>query len=615
MRENAPECNIMFIGFVASVLMGASMPLYAILFGEVIGVLSNPDNDEAMKDARYYAFLFIGAGVGAGIAAFLQASMFGIAGEQLTLRMRRKTFAAMLRQEISWYDRDENNTGTLTSRLSGDAASMQGASGSRVGTVTQALTTLTMAFSLALYYSWRLGLVTTSFVPLILLSSYIEAKIIFGKNVLATNKIAEANKVVIEAITNIRTVAGLRKEKKFHDIYATQMVQPHQLTLKKSHVRGILFGFAQSLIFFAYAACMYYGGTLMEDEIMLAKDVFKVAEALILGTMMVGQAIAFAPNYNMAMVASARIFNLLDRVPEIDAYSEEGDTVVRRKNTLFRMSPMLPDDIHALIVNSFCSPNVNFFYRQASVRGDVCFRGVHFHYPTRPTAKILNGLNLDVVHGRTVALVGESGCGKSTCIALLERFYDPTAGEVRLDEAPLPSLKVASLRKAFSLVSQEPVLFDRTIAENIAYGDNSRPSIPMAEIITAARKANIHDFISKLPHGYETSVGSMGSQLSGGEKQRVAIARALISNPEILLLDEATSALDATSEKVVQQALDAAQEGRTCLVIAHRLSTIVNADVIFVFRGGHVVESGTHQELIKLQGVYYHLYNRAKLQA
>jgi ABC-type multidrug transport system fused ATPase/permease subunit len=219
---------------------------------------------------------------------------------------------------------------------------------------------------------------------------------------------------------------------------------------------------------------------------------------------------------------------------------------------------------------------------------------------------VLKGLNLKVEQGQTIALVGSSGCGKSTTVQLLERFYDSLEGKVHLDGADITSLNVAWLRTQMGIVSQEPVLFDYSIRENIAYGDNSR-EVPMHEIIEAAKQANIHSFIESLPNGYDTPVGDKGTQLSGGQKQRVAIARALLRNPKILLLDEATSALDTESEKIVQDALDRAQQGRTSIVIAHRLSTIVNADCIYVFHSGKIVEQGTHSELMALKGRYYRL--------
>jgi len=287
--------------------------------------------------------------------------------------------------------------------------------------------------------------------------------------------------------------------------------------------------------------------------------------------MMVGQTMAFAPNYNKAKVSGARIVRLLDRKPKIDS-----------------------------------SPSVGLQIRNSV--GSVLFDKVAFSYPTRPTAKILRSLSYGVAPGQSIALVGPSGCGKSTCIQLILRYYDPHSGTVKFDEQDVAGLNVDALRSQMAIVAQEPALFDRTIAQNIAYGDNSK-HIQMDEIISAAKQANIHSFIASLPSGYETRVGEMGTQLSGGQKQRVAIARALIRRPKLILLDEATSALDTESEQVVQAALDAAAEGRTSITIAHRLSSIQNVDRIIVINQGQLYESGTHEELLQKQGLYFRLWN------
>ncbi|XP_010631199.1 ATP-dependent translocase ABCB1-like isoform X4 [Fukomys damarensis] len=238
------------------------------------------------------------------------------------------------------------------------------------------------------------------------------------------------------------------------------------------------------------------------------------------------------------------------------------------------------------------------------LEGDVTFSDVVFKYPTRPDIPVLQGLSLQVKKGQTLALVGSSGCGKSTAVQLLERFYDPLAGTVLVDGKEIQQLNVQWLRAQLGIVSQEPILFDCSIGENIAYGDNSR-TVSQEEIVKAAKEANIHQFIKSLPDKYNTRVGDKGTQLSGGQKQRIAIARALVRQPRILLLDEATSALDTESEKVVQEALDKAREGRTCIVIAHRLSTIQNADVIVVIQNGRVKEHGTHQQLLAQKGIYF----------
>ena len=286
-----------------------------------------------------------------------------------------------------------------------------------------------------------------------------------------------------------------------------------------------------------------------------------------------GNAFAFTGNLNTALLAAARIFNLLDRKPKID-------------------------------------PNPNRGHKLDQIEGNVTFTDGDFSYPARKDIRILNKLNLSIKKGQQIALVGESGCGKSTVLQLIQRLYDLSKGDLALEGQNIGCLSVPSVRSKLGIVSQEPVLFDRTIRENIQYGDNER-NVSMEEVVEAARKANIHEFVAALPQGYETRVGVHGGQLSGGQKQRVAIARVLTRDPKILLLDEATSALDTESERVVQEALERAQAKRTCITIAHRLTTIKSADRIFVIDCGQVVECGSHGELMQKQGSYFNLWNNS----
>jgi ATP-binding cassette subfamily B (MDR/TAP) protein 1 len=273
--------------------------------------------------------------------------------------------------------------------------------------------------------------------------------------------------------------------------------------------------------------------------------------------------------------AAQELKELFDRKPSIDTWSPDGESV-------------------------------------EAVSGTVEFRDVHFRYPTRPEQPVLRGLNLSVKPGQYIALVGASGCGKSTTIALLERFYDPLAGGIYVDGKEISSLKINEYRSFIALVSQEPTLYQGTIRENVLLGAD-REDVPESEIEFACREANIYDFIQSLPDGFNTVVGSKGSMLSGGQKQRIAIARALLRDPKILLLDEATSALDSESEHVVQAALDKAAKGRTTIAVAHRLSTIQKADIIYVFDQGVIVESGDHSELMKKGGRYSELVSLQSL--
>lgn len=293
---------------------------------------------------------------------------------------------------------------------------------------------------------------------------------------------------------------------------------------------------------------------------------------LIFGSVTLGKISTLVPDIGAAKLAAARIFELLDSPTMIDPISEMG-------------SPL------------------------EVVNGKVDVQKLKFEYPSRPDVPVLHGLSLAVKPGQTLALVGKSGCGKSTLVGLLERFYDPRSGSIQIDDKELRLVNVQNLRGHMSIVSQEPDLFNRTIFENICYGC-AHNGAPISEkmVIEAAMEANAHDFIMSLPMQYDTVVGPHGDKLSGGQKQRIAIARSLIRKPRLLLLDEATSALDADSERLCQEALDRASAGRTTIMIAHRLSTIKSADCIAVFSRGTIVETGTHEELLKIpDGHYYDL--------
>ncbi|TKS67246.1 Multidrug resistance protein 1 [Collichthys lucidus] len=372
-----------------------------------------------------------------------------------------------------------------------------------------------------------------------------------------------------EALANIRTIAGLAKENSFVESYEEKLEPPYKSAKKRANVYGLCFGFAQSVIFMANAAAFGYGGYLVSAEGLHYKMVFRVISAVVVSGTTLGRASSFTPGYAKAKSAAARLFELLDRVPKISMSHTEGE-------------------------------------KWENFRGEIKFINCKFTYPTRPDVQVLNDLAVSVNPGQTLAFVGSSGCGKSTSVQLLERFYDPDDGQVLIDGRPSLRVNVPFLRSQIGIVSQEPVLFGCSIAENIQYGDNTR-SVSMEEIVEAAKKAYLHDFVMSLPNKYETQVGVHGSQLSRGQKQRVAIARAIVRNPKILLLDEATSALDTESEKIVQCALDESMKGRTCIVIAHRLSTIQKADIIAVMSNGAVIERGTHDKLMAEKGAYYKL--------
>lgn len=383
-----------------------------------------------------------------------------------------------------------------------------------------------------------------------------------------------------EATSAIRTVASLTREQDVWDHYHEQLEEQGKKSLRSVLKTSLLYAASQSFMFLAIALGFWYGGKLIGSGEYGLFQFFVCFSAVIFGAQSAGVIFSFAPDMSKSRGAASELKTLYERQPTIDTWSTAGKTLDK-------------------------------------VEGLIEFRDVHFRYATRPEVPVLRGISLTVKPGEYVALVGASGCGKSTSVGLVERFYDPLSGTITLDGHDISTLNINSYRSHIALVSQEPTLYQGTIRENILLGTataTDSATISDATLETACRNANIWNFISSLPDGLGTDLGNKGVMLSGGQKQRVAIARALLRDPKVLLLDEATSALDSESEKVVQAALDQAAKGRTTISIAHRLSTIQRADRIYVFEGGRVVESGRHQQLLARRGRYWELVQMQSLE-
>ncbi|XP_069110403.1 phosphatidylcholine translocator ABCB4-like isoform X2 [Argopecten irradians] len=393
MRLNSPEWYLIVIGCIASLLFGGVQPCFAIIFSSIITVFGNTDYSYQETEIRKYVLILIGIGLGALIALSLQSYMFGKSGENLTMRLRKMAFEAMLRQDMSYFDDPKNSTGALTTRLATEASEVHGAAGITIGKAIEALANIGTAIIIGMIYGWKLTLVILAFIPLMAVSAGLRMKILTG--VAGKNKLAleEAGKIATEAIENMRTVAGLSMEDKIFVLYIKSLEQPYREAIRKCHLTGLAFSVSQAMLYYAYAAAFYFGAYLIRENETEFGDVFRVFSAIVFGGMALGQASSFAPDASKAKVAASHIFALLDRVPKIDSESEDG------------------------------SKPVNFTSK-------ISFGNTKFSYPSRPNVQVLQGLTLEVSSGETLALVGTSGCGKSTTVQLIEKFYDSDEGSV-----------------------------------------------------------------------------------------------------------------------------------------------------------------------------------------
>ncbi|KAI6010757.1 P-loop containing nucleoside triphosphate hydrolase protein [Pisolithus orientalis] len=567
---NSDGYHLYIIGALAAMTTGMGFPVFAIIYGNAISGFSQTD-PSARRHAGDMNALFFVVAIVSGIATGIQNYVFTVAASNLTTKLRSLTFRAILRQDIQFFDRTENNTGALTSSVNDNPQKVEGLAGVTLGTIIQSITTLVGGSVVGLAYAWQPALVGMACVPLVFSAGFVHLRVVVLKD--QQNKAAhdDSAKLACEAAGAIRTVASLTREDDCLKLYSSSLEEPLRNSNRSAIWSSLIYAFSQSSTFWVIALVFWYGSRLASNLEISITNFFTALVGVTLGAMQAGGVFSFAPDMSSARGAGAAIIKLLDSTPEIDAEATEGLTFEGR-----------------------------------SVDGQIRLADIHFRYPTRPTVTVLRGLNLTVAPGTYVALVGASGCGKSTVIQLIERFYDPLAGQVLLDGQPITEFNIQDYRKQIALVSQEPTLYAGTIRFNVLLGAIKPASeVTQEEIEDVCRDANILDFIQSLPDGFDTEVGGKGSQLSGGQKQRIAIARALLRNPKVLLLDEATSALDSASEKVVQEALDRAAKGRTTIAIAHRLSTIQNADCIYFIKEGRVSEAGTHDELLALRRDYY----------
>ncbi|KAH7660063.1 Xenobiotic-transporting ATPase protein [Dioscorea alata] len=545
---SSPEWKQVLLGILSSIFSGGVQPLYSYLLGSVISTFFLKDHKEIKNKMKTYSLIFLGLSIFSLFINILQHYNIGAMGEYITKRLREKMLSKILTFDVSWFDRNENSTGAICSRLTNDANAVRSLVGDGMALLIQAFSTVVIACAVGLVIAWRLALVMIAVQPLVIMSCWARKMLLKNMSTKSIKAQAESSKLASEAVSNFRTVTAFSSQDHILHLFEKAQEDPLRESVKQSWYAGFGLGVARSLTIGIWALDFWYGGKLVSHGDITIKALLKTFFVL------------FRTGYVIA-----------------DASSMTSDIA------------KCGDAVDSLIGNV-----------------DIC--DIDFAYPTRPDIVIFKNFSLSIQAQKSTALVGQSGSGKSTIIGLIERFYDPLRGTIEIDGRNIKAYHLRELRQHIALVGQEPTLFAGTIKENIKYGSEKATE---AEVEAAARVANAHDFISCLKDGYRTWCGDRGVQLSGGQKQRIAIARAVLKNPTILLLDEATSALDSQSEKMVQEALERVMIGRTSVVVAHRLSTIQNCDLIAVLEKGMIVEKGNHGSLIAKgpSGSYFSLVN------
>ncbi|KAK9365075.1 P-loop containing nucleoside triphosphate hydrolase protein [Lipomyces kononenkoae] len=565
-----PEKRLNLFALMFTIIMAAGYPYLSTVYSNSVDALGElPDESRMNSRLLQYNITYLIMGAIELICPIMAVGLFSYSGQRLVRRIRMRTLRQIIRQDISFFDRTENTAGALTSAISKDSAAIEGLSGATLGQIISSFIMIFGGIGVALGVALQLAAVTSPCVPLLLGAGFYRFYLLAKHQERVKLGYSRSSSYACEAASSIKTVASLTREEDVIATYASALDHLYHVGRRQNGKSAALYGTAQSLVYLIQCLMFWYGSTLVRTQGYSVFMFFVAVISIVNGSQNGSIVFSYALDMARAYEAAGNIRRLYEKEPLIDSWSAEG---------------IVPQN----------------------VEGNIDFKNVHFRYPTRLQVPVLRGLNLSIKKGQYVALVGASGCGKSTTIGLIERFYNPLSGQVLLDGEDITSLNINAYRSHIALVQQEPTLYSGSVRENVKYGSLDL-DISDEKMIEACKQANIHDFIMSLPDGYDTLCGSKGSLFSGGQKQRIAIARALIRDPKVLLLDEATSALDNESERIVQGALDNAAKGRTTIAIAHRLSTIQNADIIYVFENGRILESGSHQELLANKMKYYEL--------
>jgi ATP-binding cassette subfamily B (MDR/TAP) protein 1 len=526
--------------------------------------------------ALYYIYL----GVGQFVVTTVYTIVFTHIGNKVVSRTREIYLRTLLHQPMKFYD--EKGAGEITAGLSVDFNVIQTAISNVIPEIIANLASFVAGVAIMFGESWKLALVALSVIVAVILAGAAPARLVTRESARAADAISASAGVAEESISSIRTTLAFGLQEPLISRFDIHQLKAQVASTKAKQGIGFIIAAVTGLLGLGYGLIFWQGSRfLVRGDITMARLV-SVIYALIISTLSISTLPPRLDKLAVAKTAASNVFLIIQSSPP--SYS----------------------------VRCGSRPEKDW-------DGSVTFQDVSLAYPSRPDVTIMKGFSAHITAGKTTAIVGSSGSGKSSIISLLERFYDPSGGVILVDGRNILDLDLKWLRQRISLVEQQPVLFKTTIRQNILYGLVGTGHEGSADVeqrmIWAAQVANAHKFISDLPDGYDTEVGEKGYSLSGGQRQRIAIARAIIRDPRLLLLDEATSALDTESETVVQAALDNASQGRTTVVVAHRLSTIRNADNIIVVSNGSIVEQGSHDNLMARERTYFRMVHNQKMMA
>ncbi|XP_055986687.1 ATP-binding cassette sub-family B member 10, mitochondrial [Sorex fumeus] len=560
------------VGFLAmSSVITMSAPFF---LGKIIDVIYTNPTVEYSSSLTQFCLALSGVFLCGAAANGVRVYLMQTSGQRIVNRLRASLFSSIMKQEVAFFDK--TRTGELINRLSSDTALLGRSVTENLSDGLRAGAQASVGISMMFFVSPTLATFVLSVVPPISILAVIYGRYLRKMTKVTQDSLAQATQLAEERIGNIRTVRAFGKETTEIKKYTSKVDYVMQLARKEAFARAGFFGATGLSGNLIVLSVLYKGGLLMGSAHMTVGELSSFLMYAFWVGVSIGGLSSFYSELMKGLGAGGRLWELLEREPKLPF---NDGVVLSEKN----------------------------------FQGGLEFKNVHFTYPARPEVPIFQDFSLSIPSGSVTALVGPSGSGKSTVISLLLRLYDPLSGTICLDGHDIRELNPVWLRSKIGTVSQEPILFSCSIAENIAYGADDPSLVTDEQIQEVAHIANAADFIRNFPQGFNTVVGEKGILLSGGQKQRIAIARALLKNPKILLLDEATSALDAENEHLVQEALDRLMEGRTVLIIAHRLSTIKNANIVAVLDQGKIIECGKHEELLsRPNGTYRKLMNKQR---